>query len=382
MLEDSLREAFQRQVESLPGADDPATAAIRRGQRARRQRLVAGGLAAVLVIAGLVAGSLLLRDWWQQPVSTGVVSPVFPLPEPLPDRSAGPDRGQWHGGELGVEVRVVNRVWTAAGERFLLGGSALVDQAYRTPHGLVYGNDQEIRLHREDGTVVDLVAAPGPWVVSADGQRVATVSGTTVQVLGLGPAGLLGEPARAGVPPGSQPVGFWGDRVIISGPEGDRFDVWDPAMPYRPAWSSLAAVYGQAGDDLLVLVADPEGLCLARVPAGAPRLTPAGSQCLRTLSGVTEPSSGWLSPTGEWLALPEGDRVQIVEVGQEQGQLGPVATCPRDERVEPVWWSDTVLLSARRGGAVSCDVNGTVAGVDLPGGTGRLWQFLPPAGTG
>jgi hypothetical protein len=381
MLEDSLREAFHRQVESLPMVDDPATVAVRRGRRSRHLRLVAGGLAAVLVLAGLVGGSMLVRDWWQQPFATGgVVSPAFRLPEPLPDRPAGPDAGRWHGGELGVEVRVVNRVWTATGERLLLRGSALVDQAYRTPHGLVYGNDEEIRLHREDGAVVDLVAAPGPWVVSPDGQRVATVSGVTLQVFRLGPAGLLGEPARAGVPAGTEPVSFWGDRVIISGPAGDRFDVWDPAALYQPTWTSLAAVYGQVDGDLLVLVAGSGGPCLARIPAGAPRLEPAGGQCRGSLAAGDR--SGWLSPTGEWLALPQGDRLQLVAAGGEQGELVQVATCPREERVEPVWWSDTVLLSGDHDGAVSCDVDGSVTRLDLPGGVGRLWQFLPSLGTG
>jgi hypothetical protein len=379
MLENSLREAFARRAGSLLAPADPAAAPIRRGRRVRRRRSVVGGLAAVLLLAGLVGGTAQLRIWFQGPVATiGVVSPVLPPPEPVVEPVPEP----WHGGALGLELRLVNRMWTATGERLLLSGSALVEQAYRTPHGVVFGSAREVRLRREDGTTVDVLPGAGDWLVSPDGQRVVSAAGGTVRLARLGVGGVRGQVARAEVPEGTRPVAFWGTRVVLTGPDGVRFDVWDPAASYRPAWTSaLATVYGPAGDDLLVLVGQPDGHCLAAVPASATRL-PADRgdlPCGQRLA-VAGDRSGWLAPGGGWLAVPDGDQVRMIEVALGGTDDPAVLTCPRHESVTPTWWSPTDLLSADEDGAVSCDTGGGQTRQALPERVGTLWEYVPAFG--
>jgi hypothetical protein len=383
MLEESLRETFKDRADALPMVDDPATGVIRRARRVRLRQSAVRGLAAVLVLAGLMGGSLQLRHWWQEPAGTGGVhSPILPPAEPIHDRQPVAGVEPWDGGEMGLQVRVVNRVWTPTGERLLLRGSALVEQAYQTPYGLLYGNEREVRLRRHGGAVVDVLADSGHWLVSPDGERVAAVADGVLRVVQLGPAGVAGEPAVAQVAAESRPVAFWGTRVVISGP-ADGFDLWDPASGYEPAWNSrIVAVYGQVGADLLVLVGAPDGYCLATVPAGASRPDPdlTTGQCEQPLP-VTRDGFGWLAPGGGWLALPDGDRLRLVEVTGSSGEPTKVS-CPRQEWKTPTWWNPTTLLSADRNGAVSCDVRGAVTRVELPDQAGRLWEFVPALGSG
>jgi hypothetical protein len=379
VLENSLREMFERQVESSLTVDDPATVAIRRARRVRHRRSVVHGIATVLVIVGLAVGTVQLQHWWQGPVATtGVVSPILPRPEPVHEPVPEP----WHGGELGVELRMFNRLWTATGEHQVLSGSALVRQAYRTPYGVVYGSEQEIRLRRDDATVVDLVSYAGQWLVSPDGRQVVSVAGDTAQVVPLDMNAERGQLEQAHVPEGTRPAAFWGSRVILGSSDGARFDVWDPAGSYDPAWNSaLAAVYGPVDEDLLVLVGEPGGYCLALVPAGADRLEPdqTDGSCQQPLP-VTADGYGWLAPGGGWLAVPDGDQVQLIQVTLDEREVTPVATCPRHEPVTPIWSNPTTLLSADGDGAVSCDIDGAVNRSGRPDRIGRLWQYVPALG--
>lgn len=384
MLEESLRETFKHKAGMLPMVDDPASHVIRRARWVRARQSVVRGLAAVLVLAGLVGGTMQLQHWWQEPVITGsAVSPILPPSEPIHERATTADAEPWDGGALGLEVRVVNRVWSATGERVLLRGASLVERAYQTPHGLLYGSDQEVLLRRHDGGVLDVLRDSGPWLVSPDGLRVAAVADGTLRVAQLAATNSPGRIDQTWVPEGSRPVAFWGDRVVISGPGGDGFDVWDPADTYEPAWNHRVTwVYGPVGQDLLVLVEASGGYCLARVPAGAANLaldTSAG-QCGQPVP-VTGDGFGWLAPGGSWLAVPDGERIRLVEValgGDDPSQ----ASCPRQEWKNPIWWDSTTLLSADRNGAVSCDVRGAVGRVELPERAGRLWEFVVPLGAG
>lgn len=376
MLEDSLRETFAERTRSAPALDDPATEAIRRGRRTRHRRTVAGALVAVLAVAAALGGTLSLRAMWQGPATgTGVLSPVLPPAEsdPTPSPRLVTD------GELDMELRLINRVWRIDGQPLMLFASAQVEQAYRTPYGLVFGSREEIRLRHEGGAVVQLATQPGEWVLSQDGHRVAFVTGDEVVVATLGEDGLDNH-ARVQVPPETGPALFWNDDLVLSGPDG--FDLWDPAGEYQPAWTDqVVAAYGSAGEDLMVLVGEPEAYCLAVIEAGAQTLEPTrtGPPCAQPVP-VAGPEYGWLAPDGGWLAVPNGSDVLLLEVAALlQGEAAPVV-CPRTDTVPPTWWDATTLLTADEQGAVSCDVQGTVERRALPERLGSRWDYVPTLG--
>lgn len=382
VLENELREMFAARVEGAPAVHDPATAVIGRARRARRGRVAAGGTAAALTLAGLFGGVVSLQGWWapEPTVNNAVISPILPPPEPATEISGTDDEPlPWRGNRHGLELRLVNRIWAADGERPLLRGTALVEQAYRTPYGLLYGSPAEIRLAGSD-EVVGLATDAGRWLPSPDGRQVAFISGGALHVARLDTDGL-GTPARADVPAGTTPVIFWGERVVLAGPEPGTYDLWDPAGPYRPAWTDqLAAVYGQAGDDLVVLVGEPGAHCLARVPAGADELRPdRGGGCDRPVP-VGPDGYGWLAPGGGWLALPDGDQVHLLPTSPPQGDDVATVTCPRHEPVTPMWWDATTLLTADESGVVTCNVAGEKERLGRPDGLGPEWDYVPALG--
>jgi hypothetical protein len=374
-----LRDTFAEQVKSAPVLDDPATTAIRCARRARQRRHLASGLASMLTLVLLAGGMMSMRDFWQEPTThTGVTSPVLPPPEPVTQEPE-----PWQGSVLGVEVRLVNRVWTADGERVLLSGAGLVTQAYRTPYGLIYGNDEEVSLRLDDGSVTALAKDAGRWRVSPDGQWIVLVADRTARVAPL-EAGGLGAVMQAQVPEGTVPVAFWGERVVLAGPDGQGYDVWDPATPdYEPSWTDqVAAVYGEAGADLVVLVPDSDRYCLAVVSGDADSLNPDGvGACDRPVPVTDQPPRGWLSPDGRWLAAPVDDGLRLFEVPVPDGADAQAMTCPWREHVAPVWLDSTTLVTADDIGAFSCRVDGAVEQLSLPDRLGSRWEFVPVLGT-
>lgn len=378
-VDELLRNTFAERARSAPVLDDPATTAIRRARRARQRRHLAGALASTLALVLLAGGMMSMRDFWQQPTThTGVTSPVLPPPEPVTHEPE-----PWQGSVLGVEIRLANRVWTADGERLLLSGAGLVTQAYRTPYGLVYGNDEQVILRRDDGSVTGLAEDAGRWRVSPDGQWIVLVADGTARVAPLGADGL-GAVMQAQVPEGTTPVAFWEERVVLAGPDGQGYDVWDPAtQDDEPSWTDqVAAVYGQAGADLVVLVRDADRYCLALVPGDADGLAPDGiDDCDRPVPVIDQPPPGWLSPDGQWLAFPVDDDLRLFAVQAPDGADAQAMTCPWRERVAPVWLDSTTLVTADDMGAFSCDVDGAVEQLSLPDRLGGRWEFVPALGT-
>lgn len=377
VLERSLREMFAAQVESTPALDDLAGRAIRKGRRVRRMRRMVGSVTGALVLAGMVGGIASLEQWWMVETDTrgGVVTGVLPPPDRPPVVTEEQEL-PWRGAELGVELRFVNRVWTAGGQRPLLRAEGLVEQAYRTPHGLVYGGTSDVRIRRGEEDV-ELATGVTAWLPSPDGQRIAYVSGRDVLVAPLDRDGL-GQAQRAAVPTGTVPVAFWGDRVVLAGPDPGTFDVWDPSRPFEPAWTGdLAAVYGEVDGDLVVLVGEPGSYCVATVPAGHTELRPA-DDCATPVP-VTEDGYGWLAPGGDWLALPADDRIVLVALSDGAERAGEAA-CPRHPAVTPIWWDGRTLLTADGTGVVGCTVDGSVERLGRPHGIGTRFEFVPPLG--
>lgn len=376
-MERSLREMFAARAQEPPrAAADAATVAIRRARRQRRWRAAAGGLAGVCVLVGLSGSVVSLQGWWSPPGPDTVISPILPPPEPPEPVTHDPE--PWYGGPQGVELRLVNRVWTADGDRTLLRGSALVEKAYRTPHGLLYGNAEEIRLRRASGATTELVRNPGQWLVSPDGHRVAHATGRTTRVAPVQPDSL-GQASTVRVPEGAAPVAFWGKRIVLAGPD-DTFGLWDPSAADSPDWTAEpVAVYGQAEGGLGVLVRDSGVHCFAVIPADAGSLSPEHADGCRATVPLTGDGHGWLNPTGDWLAVPTGGEVQLLPVGGEPADAEPV-TCPRTDSVQPVWQGSDTLLTADETGVVSCTVRGDVDRLGHPDGLASRWEYVQTRG--
>jgi hypothetical protein len=373
-VEDSLRAMFANQVEGAPVLDDPASRAIHRSRRSRRVRHVSATLASVLAVGLLSGGVVSMRDLWQEPTGAGITSAVLPPPEPSVNEPE-----PWDGDGLGLDIRLVNRVWTGDGERVLLSGSGLVERVYRTPYGLLYGNEDAIRLRLHDGAVVDIAREPGQWLVSQDGQRLVMVAAGTARVASLDEDGL-GPPQRTDVPWGTKPVAFWDDRVVLAGPDDVGFDLWDPtAVDYEPEWThAVEAVLGQADRDLVVLVGEPAAYCLSLVSPGATTVRP-DQDCALPLPEEAE-AYGWLAPDGRWVAVAASDEVLLVEVPGELDSEASVAECPRQEDVVPTWLDSSLLLTADGAGAISCEITGRTERLRLPDRLGTRWDYVPVLG--
>jgi hypothetical protein len=393
-VEDLLRNTFAHQVRDAPVLDDPASPAIRGARRARGRRHLSVGVASVLALAVMSGGMLSVRDhWWQEPPGTGVTSLIVPPPE-----AVASDPAPWDGTGIGLEIRVANWLWTTDGDRLLLSGSALVERAYRTPYGLLYGNGNEILLRSDDGVVTALVSDAGHWQVSPDAAWIVRIHDGDARVMALR-GGELGEPVGVEVPDGTIPVMFWGERVVLAGPDGAGYDVWDPAdSDYVPVWTDrIVAVYGQVGDDLAVLADGPDGACLVLVPVAADALhqSDSGDCHLPLPVGGHDDGGryGWLAPGGQWIAVAAGHEVLLVEIaassaaaaaaGADVAQAvadAAVVRCPRREPVEPVWLDDTTLLTADEMGAIGCHVDGSVERLGLPERLGTRWAYVPALG--
>lgn len=376
MLEEALRETFAHQVRETPPVREPASLAIQRGRRGRRWRRAAGGVATLFTLAALVGGASMTQSFLDEPVNTQhsglILGPAVVPGAPIGTTINDDEDSTSQPPPVDIDVRVINSVWTAAGDRVMLTGTAIAEQAYRTPHGLVYGGPQEIRLWDED-TSVPLRQEAGQWVISPDGSRVGGVVNDEAYVQPV--RGNDRTPPQVTVPSGTTAVTFWGQRLVLHGPDG--FTVWDPAEPTFPQeWTDeVATVYGPAGERLAVSVEDDDAYCVALVPADATTVSPEPDSygCTRWLDAQ---APGWVAPNGRRLAIAGDDELLIAPLGGDL-PAQPV-TCPYRAGVAPVWTSNTVLLSADEHTAVRCDtITGGVQTLSVPEYAKISWQYVP-----
>lgn len=391
-LEQSLRDLFAQQVARTPAVDDAATRAIHAARRQRRRRTLAGSLASVVLLATLtgLTGTVwnALQDSATGTGGNGAAGPFSPILPP--SGPAGPLSTTVAGDGL-VDFRLVNRVWTVEGHRILLSGSSVVDQVYRTPYGLLYDEDDRLLLRWDYGGSRILVDQVSAWLIDRDASRLAYVSGDTAVVTSLSEEGIGDPTSVSPVPEGATPVTFWGDRLVLQ-PPGGGYRVWDvPTGRVEPVGHEVQFVYGPGPDGLLVLVQGSDGYCLAVLGDGLPpeRAVPLPSGCV---PGLRPDKAGWLSPTGEWLALPLTDALLLTPVpsvdappADDVAEDGVVADplphqCPWRAGVVPVWWDARTILSVGLEGAVRCGVDGSLRRLVLPESLSSGWRYVPPVG--
>jgi hypothetical protein len=319
-----------------------------------------------------------MRGWWERP-SVGVVGPGL-LP---PDRgTAAPT--PWDGGEIGAALHAGGTVWTAQGQRLRLRSADPVRRAYRTAVGWVYGGSDHALLLADGGEPLDLVRDVNQWLLRADGAALAAVDGNELMVAPISADGL-GQPAVAPVPIGTTLVAFPDQQVVFAGPRGAWYDHWHPGTPYQPTpTEEIAVLYdGLADGNLVGLVKEGDGYCLARITAGADGLRPSDKQgCDMGFWPPPAPApeasaAGWVSPDGTWLAVPQAQLLWLVLLTDlTDGDVTEVY-CPRQAGVSPYWLDATTLLTSSDRRAVRCHVDGTTDATRLPADLGAGWQYAP-----
>jgi hypothetical protein len=278
---------------------------------------------------------------------------------------------------LELDLRSGNQLFVSDGRRIALTDVGEVTRIYRIPAGWVYGGADEVRLMRPDGTSTSLVRTPERWIVSADGSRLAVVTGAALHIGRIDLSGLVVQ-ASAPVAAGTVPVVFAGNRVVITAPASSGgFDLLDPARPADPAWNrDILAVYGQHGSGLAGLVrsAGSPAPCLALLKA-VPGL-PVGrlGLCAEELPPTGE---GWLSPNGAWLAGTGAAGVTVLDVARAVAGNGDVVRCEVHPAVPPVWAGSVIATGDGRGEIVRCRSNGRRDNVALPAGIGPDWRLVP-----
>ncbi|MPZ27185.1 MAG: hypothetical protein GEV12_12435 [Micromonosporaceae bacterium] len=344
---------------------DLAGAVVARARRTHRRRQLVGLVA--VVGATVLATGVLLQDWQGSGGTTlgpaaGRIGDPVATAAPTPDRPAelahDPALPFALAADLVGDGVTGGRVLaTGDGRTMDLGAVDTVVSAHRVAEGwaVVGGDPGTTRLWwlGADGASVTVLAGMDSIVVERE--RVAWRRGAVLATARLSGQGDLVERFTTAAPEGGGlPVGFLGERVLLSRTDPAGWDTWLPtADDYRPAWNDqVTRVYGAlpGGQEALGLVppqsgGEPAGACLARLAVDR-ELAPAEVACLPgELSGggglsVDGPAA--LSPDGRWLVTTTGDPEAgpvLVDVAAAFAQQPAVTTVPEVSAVtgKPVW---------------------------------------------
>lgn len=253
-LEQTLMTWMRRQAAEASRGSDPeglTYGAIDRARRIRRRRSVVSGAVAVVVLVSAVPTGAAALDWFrdaQQPDVRAMTSTPDPTTTPSrrerPEEPKGLARVTLDFGELPAGDTDVPW-WEAASETVHAGGSTLpmttpwsfaqvADDGYAlltTPDG-----GWRLEIVRQSGSRLLAEAAPEDQlskpVIRADGERLAWAEsspgdGTTLHV-----ATAEGEEVASTHLAGREDTsveGFLGERVLVSSPDEDEVQVWDPS---------------------------------------------------------------------------------------------------------------------------------------------------------
>ncbi|MGS2614093.1 hypothetical protein ACVCAH_06115 [Micromonospora sp. LZ34] len=381
-LERAVRESLTRQV-AVPRslAVDPAGLAIRRADRIRRRRTVAGLALATVTTALLTTGMAQLGEEPGPPTNPTVVlgDPyASPLPEPTPAATApvGQDRGE-------VDLIVGTTLAAADGGRTPLLEVGPAERAQRLPDGggwLVVGAPtaagRSLWLVPPRGAAQVLLAGAEQITLSDDARQVAWREGAELVAAGI-VGGQLVATVRTPVPAAVEPVRFVGDSVLAR---------LDPARPGHALWRPGSEALVPATEDTSTHVYGslPDGRLVAQVTAGTPRrpclaLLDPGLTPLRTACGPTLAADGRgaVSADGRWLVVNGraggADTALLVDLGG----LGSGAVTARPAGpplAGAVAWTPgrTAVYPDAKGGLVRAAVDAVLAGeratpVPVPG---------------
>lgn len=308
-LERALRETFSRRVAVTPPlAADPAGLAIGRARRVRQRRTLAGLCVAAVATAAATVGMAQLGGEPGRPTTPTVVlgdprnsAPAtgWPVaPDPAPPAPAAKRQ---------VELIVGGALVTGDGQRYDLGIGP-VERAQRLPEqggwllvGVPNAAGRTLWVVPSGDTPQVLLAGAEAVVLSPDGRQVAWRDGDGLYAAGV-VANRLVATAGTAAAPGTAPVRFVGDRLLVRSRAGGHL-LWRPgAGPLPEDGPRLLDVYGVLPDGRPVgrvpASGQPGGSCLAVLdPAD---LAPVTTGCGAVLAGD---GHGAVSADGRWLLV-------------------------------------------------------------------------------
>ncbi|MEU6074645.1 hypothetical protein [Micromonospora sp. NPDC047074] len=349
-LEQAVRDTYSRRVTlARPLAADFAGVAIRRADRARRRRTVAGLALAAVATVSISAGMAQLGQQPGRPTHPTVVlgDPyASPLPDPAPDLSASPrvDVGR---GEVDLIVNDV--LATTGGQRLVVPDVApAAERAQRLSDGAgwaVVGRPttagRSLWIVLPNGSTHLLLAGAREITLSPDGRQVAWREGSELVAAGIVGTQIVAA-ARTPASPGAAPVGFAGDAVLIQlDPDQAGHALWRPAAgPPRGTRDRALHVYGIRPDGLavgLVSGGTPRRPCLALLDP-ARDLAPVRTGCGPTLSGD---GHGAISADGRWLLAngTAGGKPRALLIDLERLAPEPSARPAGPPLAGPVAWT-------------------------------------------
>jgi hypothetical protein len=378
-LEEQLRDVLQQRATMPRLGEDVAGTAIRGARRLRRQRFTAVAVATAFALLALAGGIGLTRP------AAAPLTPASGGPSPTPSVTAspaGPTPAVLFGINADVLAYDTHTLFATDGTTYDLGPDP-ISAVVRVPAGWLYGHANggpPILLH-PDGTRLELSGIDNAKVngqffagpaISADGERLAWVEGTTLHAATLAADGL-----HDGVTSPTLADTFaqtWiGSRVVVGQSYGTgccgyrpaQYDVWDPAKGvFVPHWTKeLWPVYGPEPDGAPTYAmthSNPTSAagCLGRVD-GVAGMTVADTICLDGLD--YESLMGRLSPDGRYLAeLAGGDHIAVIDLHTVGETHFTASTCPADEVV--VWESSTsfVAIDSARTRVIRCTLTSNV----------------------
>jgi hypothetical protein len=369
-LEKELRDCLNLQASRAPGAPDVADTVVRRANRVRRRRTVAGTLAVVLTTAVGAYGVVRMGDVPRPAASnredfagqvggrTSVARAAPPVTEtaaPVTLTSAVEQEPMAAGSALPVDVVVAGMLHTFDGRLIDLARLGTVTETYRVPDGwFVIASRDTTRLSlwfvAAGATPSEVLAGVDGLAVAPDGRRVAWRTDNRVFAGTVTREGVTGRRDTT-VPVQSTPVGFVGRGVLIASGTR-RYDVWWPDLgPYTQQSKTVpTGVYGALPDGR-TLVAQIPGRsaaqpCLALLDAAAGLVVRKQACDVPLTSG----SVGWLSPDGRWL-VAEGavDTSVLVDLAHAFGDRKPTLDAGPGPYGAAAWLDKVTLVHAGPG---------------------------------
>jgi hypothetical protein len=340
--------------------------------RRRRFGAVVAGIAVVAVLASLA--------WWTATHRPGTTPPAHAgTTTPAATAAAGDTPLATYGVDSDLLLADGN-LFTRDGHRYPLGDARFV---FGVPAGWIYQLNGAERLLRRDGTTIALpqivveqhsFEQPPVAIVSADGQRVAWVTGTTLTAAWLAPAGLQ-DITSSPVPADSFAATWIGRRVVVGRSYGTGccgyrpadYDVWDPTKGnFVPHWTAdLSPVYGPVPEGVpafaltLKTPADKKSIaaCLARVD-GVTGMAVTATACVAGLGYGS--LMGALAPDGRHLLELGADEQRIViDLTTAVDHAVALGTCPGSEGVG--WENNTSFLTRSGTTVTRCTIqNGAI----------------------
>ncbi|GAA1638982.1 hypothetical protein ACFQY4_43240 [Catellatospora bangladeshensis] len=396
MLEDELREMFAARVQTSPAAADPADRAIRRARVVNRRRQGLTGTMTVFAFAAVLGAAAAAQSVSGTPTAAepdritfedlfaGAQQPVAKQEPALPTMA------------LPLDLLVGGQLWTSDGKRIQLQQQGEVDAIARVPDGWVYSDDTAVRLLPSSADKPVTLSGRASWTVSQDGVRVAVNDHGTLTVSKLSGAGKGTQVASSPVPEAAVPVGFFGDRVVLSSASG--YDYWSAGTArYSETWNAeLRAVFGTAGGSAAVGVVEgtDKRLCLVDVTAIKTGLKiGARMGCSELINMEMIRRGAALSPDGRLLAIITPVGVQMIDLQrardtaagdpqQKVKELQVAANCPVETVVALVWSDNQTALAQIGGDAIlACRTDGAKLQVTMPEDVTPGWMLIPAFGT-